>query len=213
MTETTIKERPIIMTGESVRAILKGRKTQTRRVVNIFGLHFVGAGGKEGGDWNDPECWGFETFETDWFLLKTTPGDGAYELPCKYGGPGDRLWVRETWAKSDELEIHEHAKAGYTYRADWDNWDDMEQRDFKWKSPIHMPRWASRLTLEITNVRAQRLQDISEEDAAAEGVIELRPTTCSARDDYRAMWDAINGKKHPWESNPWIWALTFKVAA
>ncbi len=228
MTETTIKERPIIMTGESVRAILRGRKTQTRRVIDsgcnyTHGDFLLGAWGLsrppyqfEGGPcpwrWrgnNDPK-------PGDWIEELQTDVDDHETCPvrCPFA-IGQRLWVRETWCPRNDVDpITAPSKAVHylLLKADYDVDKSMEWHSYgPWRSPIHMPRWASRLTLEITDVRVQRLHDISEEDAAAEGVIELRPTTCSARDDYRATWDAINGKKHPWESNPWIWALTFRM--
>jgi hypothetical protein len=153
---------------------------------------------------------------------------------CPYGVPGDRLWVRETWGGDD--------CSGYAYRADHPDWarfqGDGEQPDSAWRPSIHMPRRASRLLLEVTSVRAERLHDISEEDAIAEGVaIHVDATDCppgmvrplhqltrspmlhagikaSAENAYRwayaCLWESINGKRAPWASNPWVWVLSFQ---
>ncbi|WP_231907916.1 hypothetical protein [Cupriavidus sp. USMAHM13] len=95
-----LKERPILFSGAMVRAILDGRKTQTRRVATRkrgWPIHFVGGGPVGGPDWNDPSCWGFEDPDTTtWWLLKSD-GDGSCQIPSPYGQAGDRLWVRETW--------------------------------------------------------------------------------------------------------------------
>ena len=169
-----MKERPIIMTGESVRAILEGRKTQTRRVI------------------------------------KPQPRNGK-DWRCPYGQSGGRLWVRETWqaqsitgewwhkVKKDERPLH--------------NWSVVDRATLpaslnemppKWISPLFMPRWASRITLEVTGVRVERVQDISEDDAIAEGT--------GSTSVYRLLWDSINAKRgYSWDSNPWVWAVGFKI--
>jgi hypothetical protein len=202
----SMKERPILMNGEMVRAILEGRKTQTRRVLNSTGLAKVRSDG----------------------LI-----DESYR---PYGQPEDRLWVKETWTafgdskgcmvSKDLLPSRE-----IIYRA------DHPLADGPWRTPIFMPRWASRITLEITDVRVQRLQDISEEDAIAEGVSPqivtekdiqdtingtsephikelariLGPGQFTAKFKYQELWDSINAKRgFGWDSNPWVWALTFK---
>ena len=136
---------------------------------------------------------------------------------------GMRLWVRESWMKPAPPADDE-----VIYRADLTDEDLREERSLRrdaslpmqpWKPSIHMPRWASRLTLEITSVRVERLQEISEEDARAEGVEPVRYAspdnrhlTHPYRDGFHLAWDAINGKRHPWASDPWVWALTFKIA-
>jgi hypothetical protein len=131
---------------------------------------------------------------------------------------GDRLWVRETHslykAPGIPAQIHDATyccfpdgsqtfkKGGYYH---WDQPVDADswQSGHRWRPSIHMPRWACRLKLEITDIRPERLQDISEADAIAEGV--------SSRDEFVKLWDMINGKKYPWVSNAWLWATTFKV--
>lgn len=125
---------------------------------------------------------------------------------CPFGQPGDRLWVRETCAIETDLATGDQRVA---YRADGD-------LPFGWTSPIHMPRWASRLTLEILSVRVERLQAITEADAVAEGVaveqagIERSFGEAIALAQFRILWDQINGKRAPWASNPWVWRVEFK---
>jgi hypothetical protein len=119
---------------------------------------------------------------------------------CPYGHPGDRLWVRETWRPVNEV----HAD----YAADY-NASDLGSLG-PWKPSIHMPRWASRITLEIVSVRVERLQDISEGDAIAEGVGgDVTVTPCFSVDRYRELWESINGPGS-WEANPWVWVVEFK---
>ena len=116
---------------------------------------------------------------------------------CPYGTPGDHLWVKETfWTGGDAVN----------YRADGEMPEYMRDVS-RWKPSIFMPRKLSRITLEILDVRVERVQDISEEDAKDEGGLY---GAGSYRDGFAVLWDSINGKKHPWESNPWCWVLTFK---
>lgn len=184
-------ERPILFSGPMVRALLDGRKTQTRRVVKWRGgLDMLG-------------------------------------LPCPYGEPGDRLWVRETWAPRDSEAFlrHEVEADKLFYRAD----DERHLlTDGRWRPSIHMPRWASRITLEVASVRVERVQDITDADALAEGVTNygddsqfppgFSMSTRAARKwrprrEFRDLWDSINGKRPgcAWSDNPWVWAVTFKV--
>lgn len=182
------RERPILFSGPMVRAILAGRKTQTRRVVG--------------------------------------PTARA-AINCRRG---DRLWVRETWARVDYVDgvVSHHAvdsdgvERRLVYRADCPDleWDD--QPESRWRPSIHMPRWASRLTLAVTDVRVERLRDISEEDAKAEGVepaplagaaiISDTPASASVshRHAFGLLWDSINAARgHGWGSNPWVWVVAF----
>lgn len=226
-----MKERPILFSGEMVRAILDGRKTQTRRVVRL-------PPGYEHG-----EVYGYEGSHNGRHFLACDPGPSR-AIPCPYGAPGDRLWVRETWAARGNDDGYPVDAAGniakwgpgvsLVYRADTrlgaygaDVLPDGGQWFNNWRPSIHMPRWASRLTLEIVSVRLERLQDITEADALAEGIRSTRleianmdvyhvedwPTDrCgeTARDMFRSMWDSINGKRAPWQSNPWVWVVTFR---
>lgn len=160
-----MKARSILMSAPMVNALLDGRKTQTRRMVKEwrYGIDFVGG---VGDDFNDPTNWGVET-EAGWIWLASDSMSGAFQLRNPYGYAGDLLWVRETAAWIGEEY--------WIYRATDEAWAQKEIIDtgvldkIAWKPSIHMPRHASRLTLELTNVRVERLQDISEEDAVAEG--------------------------------------------
>ncbi len=216
-------ERPILFSGEMVRAILAGRKTQTRRVVRI------------------PERPGLVAHPEDAFPDPGLGGGGYLHVPYTSAtdrythrvwypyGIGTRLWVRETWATWPEGEIRiRHTDT--LYRA-----DEPRTAVQRWRPSTQMPRWASRITLEVTAVRAERLHDITEEDACAEGV-EASATTwvrhepngdwelsaepfdgatperATARDVYERLWHAINGKRAPWSSNPWVWVVSFRKA-
>jgi len=180
-----------------VRAILEGRKTQTRRVVKPLGNDdgFVILDYGNGG-------WPYRSDDGDSSTHIVRRGGKLYieETPhaCPYGQPGDRLWVRETWA-----DVRTPASQIQTvYRADWPYKNPSTK---PWKPSIHMPRWASRILLEVTGVRIERLQDISEEDAIAEGVSDiLNPVGA-----YRELWDSINGDG-AWVANPWVWIVEFK---
>lgn len=219
-----MKERPILFSAPMVRAILEGRKTQTRRVVKprkdlSFGCllqpHEL-AGEVNSGDY----------------------------MNCPYGKPGDRLWVRETWQYYDWTEegepcIRFSADNATTWpepgTEDWANklvdvWEilsrdenysiDNRARDRRWRPSIHMPRWASRIMLEITGVRIERLADISKDDAMAEGIVlqtdggfGLSDSThynfCDPTDSYASLWESINGAGS-WFANPWVWVVEFK---
>lgn len=198
-----MKERPIIFSAPMVRAILSGAKTQTRRVMKVR-CHSI-CEGDDGKLW--PWSEDAELAEDFWH-------------PCPFGQPGDRLWVRETWKHIEGGAIYD-ASGGTIdafdpetiYRADRPN------RYGPWMSPIHMPRWASRITLEITDVRVERLQDISEADAVAEGCKPIRPELVqdglivrpgrSAVEEFRLVWEQIHGGGS-WEKNPWVWVIEFK---
>lgn len=141
-----MKERPILFSGEMVRAILEGRKTQTRRVIKP-----------------QPDSARNSVFVKSGFETKH-----GYEIKCPYGQPGDRLWVRETWGLWDTDPKDGPERAKIFYRATDENRRDLRYQ--RWRPSIHMPRWASRINLEITNIRIERVQDITEEDAKAEGL-------------------------------------------
>ena len=178
-----MKERPIIFYGPMVEAILDGRKTQTRRIV------------------------------------KPQPGDGMINVlrynrsdwPCPYGQPGDRLWVRETWGinPNDYYGCDEKDRKNFVhYRAD----SSFEPR-WKWRPSIHMPRWASRLTLEITGVRVERLQKMVELDLISEGFQDHfdGKTFYPAGYFFKETWNSLNSKRgYGWDTNPWVWIVEFK---
>lgn len=200
MTATTVKERPIIFGGEMVRAILDERKTQTRRVVM-----------RQPPEDRPRHCW-FDAPIYGW-TWDTEPTADWFKVRCPYGRPGDRLWVRETWATSigtgEQRVMYKAGKEG-----------GYGEPEYGWKSPIFMPRWASRITLEITDVRAERVQDTSIEDVLAEGIKEVRGQHSGEHwregtgGEFVRLWDSINVKRgFGWESNPWVWAITFKRIA
>lgn len=182
-----IIERPILFSGPMVQAILDGRKTQTRRVIR-------------------PQ----PTPGVDWF---------EQGIRCPYGKIGDWLYVKETFAVSG---AHDHCSAkglhihNVCYRAGGGFGFENGSERGKWRPSRFMPRWASRITLEITEVRVQRVQDIGETDCVQEGVEYsiCEGTTMPARVAFRILWETINGKregiKFSWANNPWIWAITFK---
>lgn len=219
------RERPIIFSAPMVQAIEAGRKTQTRRVVK-GPLEFLGAGGKAGPDWDDPSCWGWADEYGDFHTLAPdgqSSCDPGCTIACPYGAPGDRLWVRETWALvcADEDGIDDWVDRGPIPDAlPWPGWqvwyraghswayDHPDDRGFRWRPSIHMPRWASRITLEITSVRVERLQEIGPLAAEAEG-FPLGADSVDPVFAFRALWDQINGKTFPWDSNPWVWAIEF----
>ena len=195
-----MSEKPIIFSGEMVNAILGGRKTQTRRLVKNLGVWVDGCMSMAKPEFNDfgDEAWIWP--------------DGT-TVNCPYGVIGDALWVRETWAP--DMLIRRGTKPTPDMGVIWKASDDIlpNQHRFggRWNPPIFMPHWASRLTLRITDVRAERLQDISEEDAMAEG-IPNRPREEGPVGEYADLWDSINAKRAPWKSNPLVWVLTFEVA-
>lgn len=198
-----MNSRPILFSGPMVCAILDGTKTQTRRVVKP-----------------QPSMVGDML---RWRGFAVTSGDrpGIY---CPYGQPGDRLWVRETWAryggdypvvmyKSTSDSLIGTAEIGLIndkfYRC-------RPSQKIKWRPSTNMPRWASRITLEITAVRVERLNDITETDARDEGVSVPDIAAGRMENPYRnwfsILWDTINAKRgHPWASNPWVWVLEFKL--
>jgi len=215
---TEIKERPILFSGPMVRAILDGKKTQTRRVISYNYVDFIGAGGKDGPEWNDPGHWGYEGADLKWYTLKAQgPPDPTNEIPCRYGKPGDRLWVRETWCPRSDGCLHDQFGTP-RYRAT----DELKPEwGFKWRPSIHMPRWASRINLKVTDVRVERFQEIAHFDIRKEGfdcpVHDFPGGMCVSeclqlRAWFYKSWDEINGKRgFGWEVNPWVWVVEFEL--
>ncbi len=198
-----MKERSILFSSEMVRAILEGRKTQTRRVIKFHVPKVIQAAEHRLLKTAYPLPKGGYVF----WSSEDTPelrafSDGHYANQvgtlCPYGQPGDRLWVRETWW------IDEGDQPVVFYAA------TDKRSDIPLKPSIFMPRWASRILLEIVNIRVQRVQKISEEDAIAEGCVYEYPVT--ARTQYITLWDSLNAKRgYLWDSNPWVWVIEFKV--
>lgn len=205
----TTKERPILFSGEMVRAILEGRKTQTRRVLRTQPLDVIPYQGELAGQ--------------RWVgLMQRDPNKGLI-FKCKYGQAGDRLWVRETWQAQNGMGKW------------WHEWpaDDRTSENWAWTNPvvpaydltpprwlpsIHMPREACRLVLEVVSVRVERLQDISDEDCVAEGIDCLyEPDTNAPADHYNRqsfvyLWNTINAARgYGWPVNPWVWVIEFKL--
>ncbi len=226
-----MKERSILFSAPMVRAILAGKKSQTRRLVTYSdgGLAYP----------RDDAHWRVAS-DGLWhpcidFLGRGISDPIGFGIASRYGAPGDRLWVRETWASVDFLdrghELHDPIAIGYradhaaishergnVHSLDVTNWG---WNKVKWRPSIFMPRWASRITLEVTDVRVERLQDISEEDARAEGAecpaIPKYPEDCGCfavedinRHHFRLLWDSINADRASWDSNPWVWVVAFK---
>ena len=192
-----MRERPILFSAEMVRALLAGRKTQTRRLVKAEHLLTTQA---------PDEVLGMLP---KWLLDQAS-------VYCPHGFKGDRLWVKECFAPCHEKENHAGAKAGFTYRADWSS-DEEASRDFRWRPSIFCTRAASRITLEIESVRAERLQAVSEADAQAEGCA-LECMTPTGDDSgsaihgpggYLALWEQINGAGS-WSANPFVWVVEFR---
>lgn len=232
-----MKERPILFSSEMIRAILAGKKTQTRRLLRLpAGVYFDG--------------WNKETFAAKGHR-KAHPEEqtGSRSFANPYGIAGDRLWVRETWSYDartlEECRIaHEDAmpgSGGPYYLA-----TEVSPDTLKWIPSIHMPRWASRITLEVTRHRIERLHDITEADAIAEGArawtetrakklacacggegedlpgdhdvgcpwgldVDIDPMGEPYRAGFGLLWNEINGKRAPWIENPWVRAVDFKL--
>lgn len=230
-----MKEHPILFGGPMVRAILDGRKTQTRRVLKDAPPRTT--------QWLN----GLERDAYRWWPANGSDYTGD-SVMCPYGAPGDRLWVRETWCYAgwtdDGLPWIRYAADGACILCErvtpeWaervgDHWADLSSAenvavdglaaDRKWRPSIFLPRWASRLTLAVTAVRVERLQAISEVDAQAEGVDryagacdhprfgcdEIDCLGQTHRASFAALWDAINVDRAAWARNPWVWVIEFK---
>jgi len=214
---TAVKERPILFSGEMVRAILDGRKTQTRRMVKPQPVKFPPE--IHCAKWLD-----YDGFNKPGFYAYAEGAEkakGFWRDNCPYGQPGDRLWVRESfWVVEregqgvgvpfllyeDEMGMEPNESA--PYREAWG-------LKFGHKPSIHMPRWASRITLEITGVRVERLQGISEADCIAEGCsgghdsIHGYQFSAQPKEHFWKLWESINGQGS-WEANPYVWVIQFE---
>ncbi len=205
-----MKEHPLLMQGPLVRATLEGRKTQTRRPIKP----------QPDDDIVDVE---YDAIADLWLGNTQEDNDLGYTsswaMRCPLGQAGDRLWVRETWTAA----MHDpKGPADCLYRAD-DNRGVEDLAEAKWTPSIHMPRWACRLVLPLVSVRVERVQDITDEDAKAEGVerISAGPgwecwmgygpsSSCkTARDSFRSLWISIYGEES-WDANPWVWVAEWK---
>jgi hypothetical protein len=211
-----MRERPIVFNGEMVRAILDGRKTQTRRVIKPQ-PESVTRGWLYGG------LYFADDSQMQNYLFHNVYGENGTPYGSAYtDGTGDRLWVRETFAldKSyDDLSPSEvrNGDWGIWWKADHSSLRPINAKPGKWRSPIYMPRWASRITLEIVGVRVERVQDINDMDALAEGVQQVGSidktglTTGETVNAFRNHWDSINAKRgYGWDANPWVWVVEFR---
>lgn len=215
-----MKERPILFSAPMVRAILEGRKTVTRRVVKpqpeLLTVSNDVPFGKAGHRSNVGWWWRGEQL--------AQIGKEGFLARCPYGQPGDRLWVRETWGVHDQGFDTAEESHFVVYRADADRPEPL-----RWRPSIHMYRADSRITLEVTGVRVERLWDITTEQAIAEGLEGTRPSNlCEMAwrdyamskhdpfewfgrpvDSFHSLWVSINGIES-WDANPWVWAVEFK---
>ncbi len=225
-------ERPILFSGAMVRALLSGAKTQTRRILKVPHESPLGKwevlpwGGPNGGRTRDGKTVPYQNV-----IGHTRTGE---IIACPYGQPGDRLWVREAHYLTDNGDeeyavfaadsdaVREHLESLDRLPPDFPA--DVKDRHRKLRPSIHMPRWASRITLEITSVRVERLRDISEADARAEGTTPI-PDLCDHvrlacadigcsgpqpyRTGFRSLWQDINGPGS-WDANPWVWTVEFR---
>lgn len=213
---TEVRDRPILFGGDMVRAILDGRKTQTRRVINsVSGLGPVA-------EFRRSDTPGYDWIMRDrrmrWNDLRNA--DLLARCPC--GQPGDRLWVKEKWRVpgGDPLSTCVGPE-DLVFWATCDQFERDMERD--WRPSIHMPRWASRLLLEITAIRVEQVQDISEADAQAEG------TECKSSEAWRGrgyddavahghrahfelLWNSVAKPGQDWAANPWVWVIDFRGA-
>lgn len=221
-----VKQSPILFSGAMVNAILQGQKTQTRRVVKPQ-PDFVTNAGECGVKHSVTRHIGGD-FVEEW-ADPVTGNPYVRLVSCPYGGVGDRLWVRESFCltvddasfweadKSVEAAFKRHGvqwaedQEWIIYRGSNPH-PDLDGDAPEWKPSIHMPRWACRIELEITEVRVQRLQDIPYDDAVAEGCDRSESTGWhTAITQFSDLWDSINGKRgFGWDTNPWVWALTFR---
>lgn len=208
-------ERPILFSAPMVRAILAGTKTQTRRVVKPAGKD---------------DAFALVDYGEGWRPYRSDDGESSIRadgnetpIPCPYGKVGDRLWVRETWQAVNGNDRARHIVAHPAPDRGWVEYAATPRTDepaYKWRPSIHMPRWACRITLEITAVHVERLQDISEADAVAEGISEFiggwwckyddakQIAGNTPQDGYRHLWERINGPGS-WATNPWVWTVEF----
>lgn len=214
-----MKERPVIFNGEMVRAILDGRKTQTRRLVPEWQRPklYPENDGEPHYNWmavaQSDRRWGYGVFgETEEACAKEL----STMAPCPFGNAGDRLWVRETFAAFDADWKHP-GKPHDLKDGPWPNVvypaSVAKIPDGTCRPSIHMPRWASRIMLEITAVRVERLNDISEEDARAESVAPsqhiITPPEALYRVGFLKLWQSIYGEES-WGANPWVWVIEFR---
>ncbi len=207
-------DRAIIFRGSMVRTILDGRKTQTRRTVNL-GYDYAHSGQE------------FEELRDRIAFFRGLNSNMIHGVRCPYGQSGDRLWVRETFALSIEDPDTESRDVKDPmlwdtpiYKAnpvagEWER-DGRRLSRPPWRSPRYMPRWASRITLDVKSVRVERVQDITHGDVFAEGIGSEVPRKFSQAvtqgAEFETLWNSINAKRgHGWDANPWVWVVGFEM--
>jgi hypothetical protein len=238
-----MKEHPILFNGDMVRAILDGRKTQTRRVVKLPLYVYLSARVHGDGPFSYINaCKGEHEAKLNQFGAVSVRADGGEWLgvkpgefvwQCPYGKPGDPLWVRETmlslthehhmkngqlrWPKPKDDRGIQTFRDNVIYAADVQYGDTILSECYGTYNKSHMPRWASRITLEIADIRVERVQEISHDDAVAEGCYRIE--SCDkyphgnawGRAGFAILWDSINAKRgFGWNINPWVWVIEFK---
>jgi hypothetical protein len=208
-----MKERPILFKGEMVSAILNGRKTQTRRIMKPQPEPCIDERG--GHRWPSRPHQSMLHVENE---MQNGAGgwEGLAGDACPYGQPNDRFWIREAWRTYKSLDTCKPSMiapgAGIQYEALGTN---IDHEDYllgmgKLRPSMFMPRWASRITLEITNIRIERVQEITGEEALREGCY----GAISARNEFMELWDLINAKRgFGWDLNPWVWVIEFRRMA
>ncbi len=214
-----MREHPILSRGDMVKASLEGRKTQTRRVITPI----ISSEGFKYPITDVPE----QSTTSPYYSIFT--GEQHAFKKCPYGVPGDILWVRETWRTAKGLDKYPPRMTGpkspFQYKSDMASIRGSDVTKYspwgRWRASIHMPRWASRIDLEIIDIRTEQVQDISDEDIIAEGILgdsyleELNITgrdPRSARGYFMELWNSINEKRgYGWDKNPLVWVVKFKV--
>lgn len=215
-THDSLKETPIIFSTEMVKAEQDGRKTMTRRTTGLDKIN------------ENPDSWGevYHVRESLWRFVgksyETTDGNvyPVKDIKCPYGQVGDLLWMRETWAVNptmDEVTPRDISSVAFVY------YKIPEPNSIlvgKWRPSIHMPKWACRIWLEITDIRVERLQEITEEAIYKEGYAPFMHTDADGNVRElssgliwfsETIWDSLNEKRgYGWEVNPWVWVITFK---
>lgn len=200
-----MKEHPILFSTPMVKALLNGNKTMTRRATGLDKVN------------QSPNNYYYQSLffgETGRETFANPATRDTVEVKCPYGQPGDLLWVRESCQHTKILNLHPtDENYGFVYKADDQPWQDME--GWKWKPSIHMPKAAARFWLRITDIRIERLHDITEEDAKAEGAEYLlwrgvTKDSQSYRNGFTSIWLSINGDAS-WNKNPWVWVVSFEV--
>ena len=214
----TVKEGPILFSGTMVRANRADLKTCTRRT---RGLNHIN---ESPDDWELERHLPDEIATSSWLFINRKTGEECW-IKNPFGEKGDHLWVRETWNYLNAPKVNNQYQVCYKATDEKHVRASATGEAIKWKSPRYMPRWASRGNLEIISTRPpERVQDITEDDAIAEGAVIMRDEIWDRVDEmyqpamiespiecFANYWDTLNGKKYPWDPNPWVWPIEYKV--